>query len=75
MVCDEDHFTKDYLHLMEVHEYVKVRASQPEVLKNPLPPQQQKMVSTNPMPLQGGKSSHPNMRVDHMREMCSWLIK
>lgn len=58
MVCGEDYFNKDYLHIMEAQQYVKGGDSQPIVLTNLFPSQQQQMVAQTPAPLSGGTVGH-----------------
>jgi len=44
LICDEDHYTKECPHLVEVSKFVKISPT-PTVLKDPFPPQDSKMVS------------------------------
>ena len=55
MVCKEDHFTKYYPHLADVHQYLERGGypSQSTILTNPFP-QQQKMFTRVPTPPPGG---------------------
>jgi hypothetical protein len=58
LMCGEDHYTRDCPHRDEVTKFLKGN-SQPVVLTNPFPPQQQTMVAQNPAPPQGGNTGHP----------------
>jgi hypothetical protein len=57
MICIEDHHTKYCPHHEEVTKFVK-GTSQPTVLTDPFPPQQQQMVAQTPAPPQGGNTGH-----------------
>jgi hypothetical protein len=60
LICGDDHYTKYCPHHEEVTKFLK-GTSQPTVLTDPFPPQQQQMVSQNPCPSARGKcgSSSP----------------
>jgi hypothetical protein len=57
LICVDDHHTKDCPHHEEVTKFLK-GTSQPVVLTDPFPPQQQQMVAQTPSPLQGGNIGH-----------------
>ena len=57
MICEDEHYTKDYPHKEKVMKFLKGN-SQPTVLTDPFPPQQQQMVAQNHAPSQGGKPGH-----------------
>ena len=57
MICVEDHYTKCCPHKDEVTWFLKGN-SQPSVLMDPFPPQQQQMISQNHVPFQGGHTCH-----------------
>jgi hypothetical protein len=59
MICEEDHYTKYFPHCEEVAKFMK-GTSQPVVLTNPFPIQQQQMVAQNHVPPQGGNAVHPH---------------
>ena len=49
LACKEDHFTKDYLHLIDVHKFMEQSKNPtPVVLTNPFPTQHQQMVAQVP---------------------------
>ena len=57
MICVENHYTKDCPHKDEVTQFLKGN-SQPAVLIDTFPPQQQQIISQNPVPSQGGQIGH-----------------
>jgi hypothetical protein len=59
MICTEEIYMKYCPHCEEVSKFMK-GTSQPVVLIEPFPTQQQKMFAQNPAPLQGGNTGHSN---------------
>jgi ribosomal protein L44E len=60
-ICNKDHLTHQFPQMDEIHIYLSQQGApwKPIILTNPFPPQQQKMVVTNPPLPQGGTHGNP----------------
>jgi len=61
LICDEEHFTRDYPHRIEVAKIIK-GSQTPTVLKDPFPSQDSKMIGSS-----SNASEEPIMMMSHVR--------
>ena len=61
LICDEEHFTRDFPHRVEVVKIVK-GSQRPVVLKDPFPSQDSKMIGSS-----SNASEEPIMMISHVR--------